>query len=134
MTWPFVRGWAYDAAMKRIVILVPALVIAATAVAGPANATTDQQNRFMADTEQHGGLTTDQVFTVQNGQGTTLGDAVCNELRSGNAGANEVIEVANEVDSLKGSMSQSEVVVYWAITDLCPDQMGQRQDHWRDGG
>jgi hypothetical protein len=119
--------------MKKIAILLSALVTP-IALAGPAHATTDQQNRFMADANSHGGLTTSQVFTVQNGQGTTLGDAVCNELRSGNAGANEVIEVANEVDSLKGSMSQSEVVVYWAITDLCSDQMGQRQDHWRDGG
>jgi len=25
------------------------------------------------------------------------------------------------------------VIVYWAITDLCPDEMSQRQDHWRDG-
>jgi hypothetical protein len=119
--------------MKNIAILLSTLVTPIS-LAGPAHATTDQQNRFMADTEQHGGLTTDQVFTVQNGQGTTLGDAVCNELQGGAAGANEVIEVANQVDSLKGSMSQSEVVVYWAITDLCPDQTSQRQDHWRDGG
>jgi hypothetical protein len=30
-------------------------------------------------------------------------------------------------------MSQAKVIVYWAITDLCPDKIGQRQDHWRDG-
>jgi hypothetical protein len=120
--------------MKGIAIGVSMLLAASISLAGPALATTDQQNRFMADADSHGGLTTSQVFTVQNGQGTTLGDAVCNELHGGAVGANEVIEVANQVDSLKGSMSQSEVVVYWAITDLCPDQIGQRQDHWRDGG
>ncbi len=62
----------------------------------------------------------------------TLGDAVCADLHKGNAAANEVIGVANDVTALHGSMSQAEVVVYWAITDLCTDEMGQRQDHWRD--
>lgn len=30
-------------------------------------------------------------------------------------------------------LAKAEVIVYWAITDLCTDQMSQRQDHWRDG-
>jgi hypothetical protein len=113
--------------------ILAALAVLAVVFAAPVGATTDQQVQFMADVDQHGGLTTSQVFTVQDGKGTTLGDAVCNELKGGVAGANEVTEVANEVDSLHGSMKQAEVVVYWAITDLCSDQMSQRQDHWKDG-
>lgn len=65
--------------------------------------------------------------------GKTLGDAVCTDLHQGNAGAKGVIGVANDFSAIHGSMSQAKVIVYWAITDLCPDQMSQRQDHWRDG-
>jgi len=36
-------------------------------------------------------------------------------------------------DPFHGSIPKAEVVVYWAIADLCPDEMGQRQYHWRDG-
>lgn len=39
--------------------------------------TSDQQVQFLADVNQHGGLTTSQVFTVKDGSGMTLGDAVC---------------------------------------------------------
>lgn len=60
----------------------------------------------------------------------TLGDAVCADLHKGNAAANEVIGVSND---MRMPMSQAEVVVYWAITDLCTDEMSQRQDQWRDG-
>jgi hypothetical protein len=102
-------------------------------MAPPAHAISDQQIHYMADVDQHGGLTTSQVFTVKDGNGTTLGDAVRADLKQGRAAANEVTDVADEVTSLNGSMAKAEVAVYWAITDLCPDQMSQRQDHWRDG-
>lgn len=121
--------------MKASVIFISVAVAAAVAIglAAPAHATSDQQVQFMADVNQHGGLTTSQVFTVKDGSGMTLGDAVCADLHKGNAAANEVVGVANDVTALHGSMSQAEVAVYWAITDLCTDEMGQRQDHWRDG-
>jgi len=90
----------------------------------------DQQLRYMADVDHHGGLTAFQSFEPD---GRTLGDAVCADLHKGNAAGNVVIGVANDVTSLQGSMAKAEVAVYWAITDLCPDQMSQRQDHWRDG-
>jgi len=50
-------------------------------MAPPAHATSDQQIHYMADVDQHGGLTTSQVFTVKDGNGTTLGDAVCADLK-----------------------------------------------------
>ncbi len=75
--------------------ILAALAVLAVVFAAPVGATTDQQVQFMADVDQHGGLTTSQVFTVQDGKGTTLGNAVCNELKGGVAAANEVTEVAN---------------------------------------
>ena len=84
----------------------------------------------MAHVHEHGRLTADQSYAPD---GRTLGDAVCADLHDGKAAANEVIGVSNDVTSLNGSMAKAEVAVYWAITDLCPDQMSQRQDHWRDG-
>jgi hypothetical protein len=110
-----------------------AVAVAATisiGLAAPAHAVSDQQIRYMSDVDQHGGLTADQSYAPG---GQTLSDAVCADVHKGNAAANEVIGVANDVTSLHGSMAKAEVAVYWAITDLCRDQMSQRQDHWRDG-
>jgi len=64
-----------------------------------------------------------------------LGHAVCSDIKNGsNAGA-KVMQIAslqlNGKDQF--TLPQAEEIVYWAITDLCPDQMSQRQDHWRDG-
>jgi hypothetical protein len=112
------------------VALMGAVVSVSVALAGPAHALNDQQIKFMADVNQHGGLTADQVSAPGD---RTLGDAVCADLFNGNAAANEVIHLSDDVDSLQGSISKAEVAVYWAITDLCPDQMSQRQDAWRDG-
>jgi hypothetical protein len=98
------------------------------ALAGPAHALSDHQRQFVADVVQHGGVNADGMINGETQK--TLGDAVCGDLHKGNAAANEVIGVSNDMHE---TMSQAEVVVYWAITDLCPDQVGQRQDHWRDG-
>jgi hypothetical protein len=105
---------------------------AATAVsiglAAAATVISDQQPQFVADVVQHGGVNADHMINGETPN--TLGDAVCSDLHHGNAAANEVIGVSNDMHI---PMSQAEVVVYWAITDLCTDQMSQRQDHWRDG-
>ena len=89
-----------------------------------------QQRRYMFDVEQHGGLTAAQVLNSETRQ--TLGDVVCAELHEGKSAGNEVMRVASNVSAL--SMPKAEVAVYWAITDMCPDEMSQRQDRWRDGG
>lgn len=115
--------------MKVALPFAAAAAAISIGMAAPAHAATDKQIRFMSDVDQHGGLSASQVY---NGK-ITLGDAVCDDLHKGNAAANEVIGVANDVDALHGSVPKAEVVVYWAITDLCPDEMSQRQDHWRDG-
>jgi hypothetical protein len=66
------------------------------------------------------------------------GDSICAALRGGAAGPQEVAKVAALVSqearaSALVSQKVSEVMVYWAITDLCTDQMSKRQDQWRDG-
>jgi hypothetical protein len=114
------------------VALMGAVVSAGVALAGPAHALSDQQRQFVADVSSRG-VNGDSVINGETQQ--TLGNAVCADLKKGNAGANEVIGAANDFSAIpiQGSMSQAKVIVYWAITDLCPDQMSQRQDHWRDG-
>jgi hypothetical protein len=118
--------------MKASAMFTPVAVAATIAIgtAAPAHALSDQQRKFVADVIQRG-VNGDSMINSETQQ--TLGDAVCTDLHKGNAAANEVIGVANDFTALHGSMSQAEVVVYWAITDLCTDELGQRQDHWRDG-
>jgi hypothetical protein len=111
-----------------------AAVVAAVSIGLPscstAHALSDQQRKFVADVVQRG-VNGDSMINSETQQ--TLGDVVCADLHKGNAAASEVIGVANHVTALHGSMPQAEVVVYWAITDLCTDEISQRQDHWRDG-
>ncbi|EID12911.1 hypothetical protein MXEN_11911 [Mycobacterium xenopi RIVM700367] len=115
--------------MKAHAIFLAAAIALAAAPAAHADHQ-DDQHRYMADVDQHGGIGASQSYAPG---GQTLGDAICADINKGNVAANEVIDVANDVTSLHGSMSKAEVAVYWAITDLCPNQMSQRQDHWRDG-
>lgn len=107
-----------------------AATVVSIGLAAPAHALSNQQRQFVADVSSRG-VNGDSVINGETQQ--TLGDAACSDLKKGNAGANEVIGIANDFSAIHGSMSQAKVIVYWAITDLCPDQMGQRQDHWRDG-
>lgn len=111
--------------------IVAAAATIALSTAAPAHALTDQQLRYMTDVDDHGGIGSSESYAPG---GQTLGDAICGDLHKGAAAGNEVITVADEVTSLNGSMAKAEVAVYWAITDLCTDEMDQRKDHWRDGG
>ena len=112
------------------VALMGAVVSADVALAGPAHALSGQQRQFVADVSSRG-VNADSVINGETQQ--TIGDAACADLKKGAAGANEVIGVANDFSAIHGSMSRAMIIVYWAITDLCPDQISQRQDHWRDG-
>lgn len=113
-----------------VALALGAVVSAGVAVAGPAHALSSQQRQFVADVSSRG-VSGESVINGETQQ--TIGDAACADLKKGTAGANEVIAVANDFSAIHGSMSQAMVIVYWAITDLCPDQISQRQDHWRDG-
>lgn len=103
------------------------VAVALVGCAPHAQAVTDQQLKWQVDVSEHGGPK-DGVYNAESQQ--TLGDAVCGDLKKGNAAANEVTGVSNDMNL---TMAQAEVVVYYAITDLCTDQMSQRQDHWANG-
>jgi hypothetical protein len=56
-----------------------------------------------------------------------LGPAVCKSLKSGTSGDEEVRRVAAR--PVVGQRN-GEIIVYWAITDLCPEQMSKRKPEW----
>jgi hypothetical protein len=58
------------------------------------------------------------------------GAKICRELRAGATGAKEVARASQE--AVVGQKN-AEIMVYWAITDLCHDQVSQRQDQWKNG-
>jgi hypothetical protein len=61
-----------------------------------------------------------------------FGYPICRDLQAGATGTQEVDQIASKNAEFY-SHKESEILVYWAITDLCPDQMSKRQDQWRDG-
>jgi hypothetical protein len=70
-----------------------------------------------------------------SGHGATLGHAVCDDLGKGSAADEKVMQVANlqlnHVDQF--TTPQAEMIVFWAINDLCPQFSNQMQEHWKDG-
>lgn len=66
--------------------------------------------------------------------GAKLGHAVCDDLGTSTATA-KVLQVAalqqGNVDQF--TTPQAEEIVYWAVTELCPQFSSQLQAHWRDG-
>ncbi len=56
-----------------------------------------------------------------------LGPAICDSLESGTSGDEEVRRVgAREAVGPRNGR----IIVYWAISDLCPSQLASRQDDW----
>lgn len=73
---------------------------------------------------------------VTNGTaGAQLGHAVCTDLGTGSLADNKVLQVANlqlnHMDEF--TVPQAEMIVFWAINDLCPQYSSQMQQHWKDG-
>ncbi len=62
-----------------------------------------------------------------------FGHAVCQDIAGGQPGAGAVTRIANLAGGTRFTRPQAEMIVYWAITDLCPDQSAQTQNRWRDG-
>lgn len=104
-----------------------ALTAAACGTSSSSGMPSDAQTKWQADTAGHGGPTED-VYNPETNK--VLGDAICGDLHKGTPASSEVMGISN---TLHITMPQSMVATYWAITDLCPDQMSQRQDHWSDG-
>jgi hypothetical protein len=58
-----------------------------------------------------------------------LGWAICKSLKHGTSGDEEVRRVAAR--PVVGRRS-GEIMVYYAITDMCPAQMSKRKDEWHN--
>lgn len=70
-----------------------------------------------------------------NGAPPELGHAICTDLDAGATAAGKL----GQVDGLQLGHSdqftrpQAEVIVYWAVTELCPQHAAELPDSWRDG-
>jgi Protein of unknown function (DUF732) len=92
----------------------------------------DHDQDFLAHVSEHGNVSMGDVALVGD-KDTTLGGASCTEMRDGKDADYEVQRFANTTKpdgSPMFSVAQSRVIVYYAITDLCPDQMSKRNDAW----
>ena len=109
--------------MKILTIPVTVVAIAISIACAPAaNALTEAQTQFVDDVEQHSDLAHDRLVDDAD-PSNTLGDAICDDLRNGRTAYTERTDVEADEEM---SATQAMVPVYWAITDLCPDQMSKR--------
>ncbi len=115
--------------MKILTIPVTVVAIAISIACAPAaNALTEAQTQFVDDVEQHSDLAHDRLVDDAD-PSNTLGDAICDDLRNGRTAYTERTDVEADEEM---SATQAMVPVYWAITDLCPDQMSKRPLGGRD--
>ena len=70
----------------------------------------------------------DECFS--EGKVKSSGRRICSDLRGGATGVEEIATAS--ADPVVGR-ANAEIMVYWAITDLCSDQMSKRQDQWKNG-
>jgi Protein of unknown function (DUF732) len=94
----------------------------------------DNDQNFLAHVSEHGNVSMGDVALVGD-KDKTLGDTSCTEMQGGKDANYEVERFANTTKpdgSPMFSEAQSRVIVYYAITDLCPDQMSKRNDAWEN--
>jgi hypothetical protein len=68
--------------------------------------------------------------------GATLGHTVCTDIGNRSAADAKVLRVANlqlSTTWISPPSPRAEMIVFWAINDLCPQFSNQIQEHWRDG-
>lgn len=111
------------------------MIAAAAAALVLAGCSSDNSNP--ADGKYIGDLQARGVSTSQtDGAPPGLGHAICDDLGKGSTAPAKLMQVANLQLNHKDqfTMPQAEIVVYWAVTELCPKYAGQLQDPWKDGG
>jgi hypothetical protein len=113
-------------------IALPASVVFMASACG---SDTKQQSlgaqQFEFDVAVHG-VPSSRV-SMMNEKGQTLGDAVCADVEGGQAPGNVAIGLNNLEGSNRFTMPESLVVTYWAIKDICPDQIGNGvKEGWKD--
>lgn len=107
-------------------------VIGVVGVVASCSASPDNDGKFLTDVWEHGNVSMGAVALV-GAKDKTLGEASCREMQGGKSADYEVARFANTTNpdgSPVFSAAQSRVIVYYAITDLCPDQMSKRNDAW----
>jgi hypothetical protein len=106
-------------ALTAVILIVTAQI--------PANA----DSRFTHDVRQAGG-----PWDRHSSFAHDDGHLVCDDLRAGASGATQVsrlIDIDKWYRFGRWTRKESEIIVYWAITDLCPDQTSKRHDQWETG-
>lgn len=115
--------------------MLAALALAALFVAGcqpsPVDAAKNQADgTYLGDLDARGVPT-----GITNGAPPELGHAVCTDIGAGSDAGAKLLQVANlqlnHMDQF--TTPQAEMIVYWAVKDLCPQYSSQLQDHWKDG-
>lgn len=85
--------------------------------------------KFFDDAAAHGVPNSTTMVTFGTGQG--VGDRICSDARAGK----DLFGTTNQLaENPRWAMTkdQARVTVYWAVHDLCPDQIGKTTDFWKD--
>jgi uncharacterized protein DUF732 len=116
-----------------------ALVLAGLAIFGGAQACGDNplddtaiapEGLYLGDLQAHG------VPTGTGGGATPeLGHAICTDIGHGTAAGTKVVQLANlQLNHVNQfTAPQAEMIVYSAVTHLCPQYTNQLKDGWKDG-
>lgn len=89
----------------------------------------DANHKFFDDAAAHGVPNSTTMVTFGTGQG--VGDRICSDARAGK----DLFGTTNQLAEYPGralTRDQALVTVYWAVHDLCPDQIGKTADSWKD--
>ena len=82
------------------------------------------ERQFQADIQAHG--VPDSIATIPD-----LGDGACNSVQNGQAPGTWAMQMTNPPNNF--TIMQSLVIVYWAVNDLCPNQMDKGvRDFWQN--
>jgi hypothetical protein len=82
------------------------------------------QTKFMTDVSEHGVSMTNLVGTLKDGKEFNMGQLLCDHLRNGSTPFSEITGIA-DTGNLGLNLRQAMVITYWAIRDICPEQVSK---------
>lgn len=121
--------------MSRITAALVVMLVVSLAACAPV-VTHDADSGNLADGKYLGDLGARGVPTgVTNGAPPGLGHAICTDMAGGSTAPTKLMQVANLQQNHQDqfTLQQAEMIVYWAVTELCPQYSSQLQDTWADG-
>ena len=62
--------------------------------------------------------------TLKDGNEFNMGEMLCDHLRKGSTPFSEITGIAN-TQNLGLNLNQAMVITYWAIKDICPEQVSK---------